>query len=79
MKLSAKLITLAAVLSSFSVIIGLLAMFGMSSMNKDTQDLSKNWLPTIKVVGELNGFVNEYRRNELVHILSTDEALTKEY
>ena len=79
MKLSAKLVTLSAVLSSFTVIIGLLAMFGMSSMNKDTQELSKNWLPTIKVVGELNGFVNEYRRNELVHILSTDEALTKEY
>ena len=79
MKLSAKLITLSAILSSFSVIIGVLSILGMSTMNKDTQDLSKNWLPTIKVVGELNGFVNEYRRNELVYILSTDEALTKEY
>ena len=79
MKLSAKLITLSAILSSFSVIIGILAMLGMSNMNKDTQDLSKNWLPTIKVVGELNGFVNEYRRNELVLILSNDESLTKEY
>ena len=79
MKLSAKLITLSAILSSFSVIIGILAIFGMSSMNKDTQDLSKNWLPTIKVVGELNGFVNEYRRNELVLILSNEESLTKEY
>ena len=79
MKLSAKLITLAAILSSFSTIIGLLSMLAMSNMNKDTQDLSKNWLPTIKTVGELNGFVNEYRRNELVHILSNDEALTREY
>ena len=79
MKLSVKLVALSAILSSFSVIIGLLSMLAMSNMNKDTQDLSKNWLPTIKVVGELNGFVNEYRRNELVHILSNDEALTKEY
>ena len=79
MKLSTKLITLSAILSSFSVIIALLSMFAMSNMDKDTQALSKNWLPTIKVVGELNGFVNEYRRNELVHILSNDEALTKEY
>lgn len=79
MKLSAKLITLSAILSSFSVIIGLLSMLGMSNMNKDTQDLSKNWLPTIKVISELNGFVNEYRRNELVHILSNDDALTREY
>ena len=79
MRLSIKLITLSAILSSFSVIIALLSMFAMSNMDKDTQALSKNWLPTIKVVGELNGFVNEYRRNELVHILSNDEALTKEY
>ena len=79
MKLSTKLITLSAILSSFSVIIALLSMFAMSNMDKDTQALSTNWLPTIKVVGELNGFVNEYRRNELVHILSNDEALTKEY
>jgi methyl-accepting chemotaxis protein len=79
MKLSTKLITLSAILSSFSVIIGILSMLGMSNMNEEAQDLSKNWLPAIKVVGELNGLVNEYRRNELVHILSDDEALTKEY
>lgn len=41
-------------------------MFAMSNMDKDTQALSKNWLPTIKVVGELNGFVNEYRRNAML-------------
>ena len=74
MKLSAKLITLSAILASFSAIIGILAIFGMSNMNKDTQDLSKNWLPTIKIVGELNGLVNEYRRNELVHIMATDHC-----
>ena len=79
MKLSAKLITLSAILASFSALIGILAIFGMSNMNKDTQDLSKNWLPTIKIVGELNGLVNEYRRNELVHIMATDAALKNEY
>ncbi|QCC85270.1 methyl-accepting chemotaxis protein [Desulfovibrio desulfuricans] len=79
MKLSAKLITLSTILASFSAIIGILAIFGMSNINKDTQDLSKNWLPTIKIVGELNGFVNEYRRNELVYILASDPALKSEY
>ncbi|WP_374287941.1 methyl-accepting chemotaxis protein [Desulfovibrio desulfuricans] len=79
MKLSAKLITLSTILASFSAIIGVLAIFGMSNMNKDTQDLSKNWLPTIKIVGELNGFVNEYRRNELVYILASDGELKNEY
>lgn len=51
----------------------------MTKINSATQDLSKNWLPTIKVIGELNGLVNEYRRNELVHILATEESLMREY
>jgi methyl-accepting chemotaxis protein len=79
MKLSLKLILFAALLTSLSIVIGILSIFEMSHINKDTQELSKNWLPTIKVVGELNGLVNEYRRNELVHILATDESLMREY
>ena len=79
MKLSQKLILLAAVLTLFSIIIGSLSIWGMSNINRDVKDISKNWLPTIKVVGEISGLVNEYRRNELVHILSTDEALMHEY
>ena len=79
MKLSQKLVLLAAVLTLFSMIIGSLSIWGMSNINNDVKDISKNWLPTIKVVGELSGMVNEYRRNELVHILATDEALMREY
>jgi len=51
----------------------------MSNINKDVKDISTNWLPTIKVVSELSGMVGEYRRNELVHILTTDESLMREY
>ena len=79
MKLSQKLVLLAAVLTLFSMIIGSLSIWGMSNINHDVEDISKNWLPTVKVVGELSGMVNEYRRNELVHILATDEALKREY
>ena len=79
MKLSQKLVLLAAVLTLFSMIIGSLSIWGMSNINHDVKDISKNWLPAIKVVGEINGLVNEYRRNELVHILTADEAVMREY
>ena len=79
MKLSQKLVLLAAVLTLFSMIIGSLSIWGMSNINHDVKDISTNWLPTIKVVGEINGLVNEYRRNEFVHILATDEGLMREY
>ena len=79
MKLSIKLVFLTALLTAFSIIIGFISVIGMSSINKDVKDISENWLPTIKVVGELNSMVNEYRRNELVHILTTDESTMRQY
>ena len=79
MKLSIKLVFLTALLTAFSIIIGFISVIGMSSINKDVKDISENWLPTIKVVGELNSMVNEYRRNELVHILTTDESMMRTY
>lgn len=79
MKLSHKLISLSTILTVFSIIIGVFSIIGMSNINHDVKDIAKNWLPTIKIVGEINGLANEYRRTELVHILSTDEASMREY
>ena len=79
MRLSIKLVFFAVLLTAFSIIIGFVSVVGMSSINKDVKDISENWLPTIKVAGEINSVVNEYRRNELVHILTTDESLMRQY
>jgi len=79
MRLSIKLVFLTVLLMAFSIIIGFVSVVGMSSINKDVKDISENWLPTIKVAGEINSMVNEYRRNELVHILTTDESLMRQY
>lgn len=79
MKLSTKLTLLSSVLTLLSLIIGCFSIYEMSNINNNTQDLSQNWLPTIKVVGELNGLVNDYRRSELVHILTTDQSIMREY
>ena len=79
MRLSIKLVFLAVLLTAFSIIIGFVSVVGMSSINKDVKDISENWLPTIKSVGEINSMVNEYRRNELVHILTTDESVMRQY
>lgn len=79
MKLSSKLIATATILTLLSIVIGSISIYEMSKIHTSTQALSKNWLPTIQLVGELNGLVNEYRRNELVHILAADSKLKSEY
>jgi len=78
-KLSSKLIIFSSILIFLTLVIGTLSIVQMSQINFNTQELSKNWLPTIKTAGELSGLVNEYRRNELVHILVTEESLMREY
>ena len=79
MKLSKKLVLLAVILTMFSIIIGFMSIVGMSNINNDVKDVSANWLPTIRVVGELESLVGEYRRNELIHIVSNDKAVMAEY
>ena len=79
MKLSWKLTLLSTTLASFALVIGMLAMFAMSNINHDTQELSTNWLPSIKLVGEINDQVNAFRRYELAHTLSSDSAKLAEY
>ena len=79
MKLSIRLVLLASTLTAFSMIIGFLSIISMANINDDIKEISQNWLPTVKTVGELNSMVNEYRRNELVHILTTDEAMMRQY
>lgn len=50
MKLSVKLTGLSTTLTLFTIIVGILAMFGMANINRETQDLAKNWLPSVKSV-----------------------------
>ena len=79
MKLSIKLVLLSSMLTLLSIVIGFVSIAGMSNINSDVKEISKNWLPTVKVVGELNSMVNEYRRNELAHIVTKDDTMMRQY
>lgn len=69
----------ASLLTAFSIIIGSLSIVGMANINTEVTNISTNWLPAIKVVGELGGMVGEYRRNEFAHILTSDEVQMRGY
>jgi methyl-accepting chemotaxis protein len=79
MKLSIKLVLLSSMLTLLSIVIGFVSIAGMSNINSDVKEISKNWLPTVKIVGELNSMVNEYRRNELAHIVTKDDTMMRQY
>jgi len=74
MKLSTKLIASLSVLIALLLVLGMFSLSRLAKINKETDQLATNWLPTIKVIGELNDAINQFRRTELLHIITTNEA-----
>src|ERR1700712_1565499 len=59
---------------------GLLAVWNMRSINASTVDIATNWLPSVRVLGELRAGVITYRNVIREHMLaeSLDEKLAAE-
>ncbi|KAF5040744.1 Methyl-accepting chemotaxis protein (MCP) signaling domain protein [anaerobic digester metagenome] len=74
MTLKAKLI------SSFAVLIVLLASVGgyssiqLREILGDVMNLTQNWMPSIKAVGDIRGNINEVRRQQLQHVIAREES-----
>lgn len=45
-----------------------------SRMNDRAQDLAQNWLPSVRILGDLRAQANALRRASLRHVLETDAA-----
>jgi len=54
-----------------TVLTGALSFFQMERINTDITDVSENWLPAVKVVGDLQAVLNDMRRAELQHVIAT--------
>jgi methyl-accepting chemotaxis protein len=52
-----------------------LAIFQMGRIDANTTELSEDWLPALKVIGDLQALLNDMRRAELQHVIaaSADE------
>jgi methyl-accepting chemotaxis protein len=76
----AKIITIVAFLLVALTGMGLLAVMYMRSINASTVDISTNWLPSVRVLGELRAGVITYRNVVREHMLSEtlDEKLAAE-
>uniref|UniRef100_Q07M78 Methyl-accepting chemotaxis sensory transducer n=1 Tax=Rhodopseudomonas palustris (strain BisA53) TaxID=316055 RepID=Q07M78_RHOP5 len=69
LSIRAKISSLVAVLLVTLAGLGGLSLFKMSELYADTHDLAENWLPSVRVVGELKTGVLGYRNNVREHLL----------
>ncbi|MCA6110064.1 methyl-accepting chemotaxis protein [Bradyrhizobium cenepequi] len=76
----AKIITVVALLLVAMTGMGLLAVRNMRAINANTVDISTNWLPSVRVLGELRSSVITYRNVIREHMLaeSIEEKLAAE-
>ncbi|MDD2924343.1 methyl-accepting chemotaxis protein [Rhodoferax sp.] len=69
-KISTKLGMGFGVIVLLTALIGGLSMMQMGRIDADTTDLSENWLPSIRVVGDMQALLNDMRRAELQHVIA---------
>ena len=70
LSIRSKVITVVAFLLVTLAGMGLLAIYNMRSMNANTVDITTNWLPSIRVLGELRAGVITYRNVVREHMLA---------
>jgi methyl-accepting chemotaxis protein len=80
LSIRAKIISVVAFLLVAMTGMGLLAIMKMRSMNANTTDITMNWLPSVRVLGELRASVITYRNVVRQHMLSEtlDDKLANE-
>ena len=79
MKISVKtsLLAMVGVLIAAILVQGSVALVKMRHMRAATVDISDNWLPSVKVLGEVKYAATRLRVQEGRHILNTDPAEMK--
>ena len=51
-----------------------LAMQQMMSMQRETRQITSNWLPSVSLVNQMNTNTSDYRVAEIGHVLATEDA-----
>jgi methyl-accepting chemotaxis protein len=76
----AKIMTVVAILLVAMIGMGLLAVKNMRSINASTVDIATNWLPSVRVLGDLRAGIITYRNVVREHMLAEtlDEKLAAE-
>jgi len=80
MSIRAKIMSVVALLLVVLTAMGLLAVSSMRTMNANTVDITTNWLPSVRVLGDLRAATISYRTVVREHLLAEtlDDKLAQE-
>jgi methyl-accepting chemotaxis protein len=73
LRISGKIFSVVLAVLMLTVFLGIFSVVQLARVNESTVDLATNWLPSVKVLGQLESITGEFRRSEFQHILSTSK------
>jgi methyl-accepting chemotaxis protein len=69
-----KLIGAFSALTLLVLTLGLFGLYAASTINGLLVQVNTNWLPSVRVAGEINSWTSRYTTNVFRHVLNTDDA-----
>jgi len=78
MRLTVKLALAFGACTALIVILGLANIYSMRSMSLNINEVANNWLPSVKILGELNAKLNDVRRVQLLAAMADTQELKQE-
>ncbi len=79
LRIGARLAVVFALQVALTLVIGGFALRQISNINANTEDISGNWLASIKQLGDMRDAINEIRRSELQNVIALDVDEKKRY
>ena len=73
LKIGKKLALGFGIVELLMITLGVFSIIQLSRVNASTVDIATNWLPSVKVLGEIHSITADIRRHELNHVLRTDK------
>jgi methyl-accepting chemotaxis protein len=79
LRLSTKLLLAFGLLVIIQISGNVTSLFMLGKIDTVVTDLEENWLPSIESIASIDSKLQTYRRNELLHIISTNEETIRNY
>src|ERR1700733_4046209 len=73
LKIGRKLALGFGIIGTMMIALGIFSLVQLSKVNGNTVDLATNWMPSIKILGEIRYIISTERRFELYHFQRTDK------
>src|ERR671938_350048 len=73
LKIGSKLLCVVAALLALMAFLTVFGISELAKVNATSTDIEVNWLPSVRLLGQMQNYANVARRGELRHLIATSD------